>query len=249
MNAWDIRSDDERPADSLPTFIIFCEDMVSEPVYLKYFETPAIKVNPVKCQKSKMDNVLHAIMHCVSHELMEEREGEQVLTEGNTHVWCVFDRDMEEDADKQAFGNTEFNESIATARRRGIKVAWSNDAFELWVLLHFEEVDPGAEINRYRATYYSRLTALFKDMPHPNEDLKKCIAYQDFDYKTSLKRENNFRSIVRPEILPNTAIAIVRAKNLEDYHLKSGVSTHRQAPCTLMYQLVEELIRVGGKEI
>ena len=35
---WNIKEDDTRTADSLPIFIIFCEDEVSEPIYFKYFE-------------------------------------------------------------------------------------------------------------------------------------------------------------------------------------------------------------------
>ena len=37
--------------------------------------------------------------------------------------------------------NIEFDESINLAENKGIKVAWSNDAFELWVLLHFEKAE------------------------------------------------------------------------------------------------------------
>jgi hypothetical protein len=249
MNAWDIRSDDERSLDSLPTFIIFCEDMVSEPVYLKYFETAAIKVNPIKCKKSKMDNVLHAITHCIQMDWMEERNGEKVLVAGDTQVWCIFDRDGDKSPDKDAVVNVEFDESIAMAIRRGIKLAWSNDAFELWVLLHFENINPTEDVSRHRKTYYERLTTIFKGLPNPNDDLKKCLAYQHFDYKSNLKSETNFRAIVRPAILPQTTIAIERAKHLVDFHRAHSAPLHRQAPCTLVFQLVEELLRVGGKKL
>ncbi|MDZ7878813.1 MAG: RloB family protein [Saprospiraceae bacterium] len=53
-------------------------------------------------------------------------------------VWCVFDRDREPNDGK----DTAFNDSIRTANAKGIKTAWSNDDFELWILLHFEDVDP-----------------------------------------------------------------------------------------------------------
>src|SRR5580658_1654710 len=86
MDPWNIRTGDVRPADSLPVFIIFCEDVVSEPVYVKYFETPSFKVNPVKCKKSKMNNVLLALTHCISQDMMEERAGELVLKSGDIQV-------------------------------------------------------------------------------------------------------------------------------------------------------------------
>ena len=48
---WNLKEDDSRTADSLPTFVIFCEDEVSESTYLKYFETSLIKVNLIERQK------------------------------------------------------------------------------------------------------------------------------------------------------------------------------------------------------
>ncbi len=44
-------------------------------------------------------------------------------------VWCVFDRD-EVPVER-------FNQALDLARLRNIKVAYSNQAFELWYLLHF----------------------------------------------------------------------------------------------------------------
>lgn len=69
-NPWNIKESDEREADSIPTFIIFCEDRVSEPVYLNYFKTEKIKINLIREQKSMMDNVLNAIHHCRINELI-----------------------------------------------------------------------------------------------------------------------------------------------------------------------------------
>ena len=249
MNAWDIKSDDTRSADSLITFIVFCEDEVSEPVYVKIFETSKIKVNPVKCKKSKMDNVLHAITHCIRMDWMEDHEGERVLVAGDIQVWCVFDLDRDKDPAKQDVAHVEFDESIAVALRRGFKVAWSNDSFELWVLLHFEDVDPTHADFQHRKAYYDRLTAIFKDLPEPNEDLQKCLKYHNFYYKSNLKSDSNFRNIVRPAILPNTKRAIERAKKLFDFHKVHSSQPHQQSPCTLMHQMIEELVRLGGKEI
>lgn len=45
------------------------------------------------------------------------------------YVWCVFDRDN--------WDAGEFNGAIQRAVSQGIQVAYSNQAFELWYLLHF----------------------------------------------------------------------------------------------------------------
>jgi hypothetical protein len=60
--------------------------------------------------------------------LEEQRKGEQY-----DQVWCVFDRDE--------FPGQDFNEAIALAARYRMGVAYSNEAFELWYLLHFHYQD------------------------------------------------------------------------------------------------------------
>jgi hypothetical protein len=95
-------------------------------------------------------------------------------------------------------------------------VAWSNDAFELWVLLHFEDIDT-TDINCEKRTfYYDKLTNIFLQMPKPNADLTKVQEYlKSRGYKEMLKSKNNFLNIVRPSITPHTYTAINRAKDLE----------------------------------
>lgn len=44
-------------------------------------------------------------------------------------VWAVFDKD--------SFSPDQFNGAIIKARQNNINCAWSNEAFELWYLLHF----------------------------------------------------------------------------------------------------------------
>jgi hypothetical protein len=246
---WDIKKSDIRKADSTPTFIIFCEGKVSEPVYLKYFETSKIKINFVKEQKNMMANVLNAVTHCRENDLIECVEGKDHIIVDNKQVWCVFDRDKEETSVKINKGNTDFDLSISTAESIGINVAWSNDAFELWVLLHFENIDASIDINKERKTYYDRLTEIFDELDNPNEDLIKVKAYSKWNYKESLKSENNFRNIVRNEIVSNTIIAIDRSKIIEEHFKKLKTQDHKKAPCTLIHHLIEELLRLGEKEI
>ncbi|NTW31284.1 MAG: RloB domain-containing protein [Bacteroidetes bacterium] len=249
IEPWNIKQDDTRISDSLPTFIIFCEDEVSEPIYFKYFETSKIKVNPIDKQKSKIENVLKAICYCEKNGLMELKNGVLCLQSENTQIWCVYDRDIEEIESELLLGNNKFDESVETAKAKGFKVAWSNDAFELWVLLHFEDIDLANENNKNRKTYYDRLTDIFKSLSDPNEDLKNALKHESFNYKKDLKHENNFRNIVRKEIIGKTKDAIKRAKKLEEHYSAITIPNHDKSPCTLVHHLVEELIRLGGKKI
>ena len=73
-------------------------------------------------------------------------------------VWVVFDKDDFND----------FNEAISLAERKGYKAGWTNEAFELWYLLHFTFLDAAVS----RADYIAKLETEIRR----NED------YQDYKY-------------------------------------------------------------------
>lgn len=53
-------------------------------------------------------------------------------------LWLVFDKDDSSDE--------EFNQAILQAEEYGFQVAYSNESFELWILMHFEQVN--SELSR-----------------------------------------------------------------------------------------------------
>ena len=63
-------------------------------------------------------------------------------------IWCVFDRD--------SFPLANFDSAFALAAAYGYEVAYSNEAFELWYLLHFNYYD--SQLSRQQ--YCDKLTAL-----------------------------------------------------------------------------------------
>lgn len=58
-------------------------------------------------------------------------------------VWSVFDRD--------SFKAEIFNNAFILAQTHKIKIAYSNEAFELWYLLHFNYYDTGLSRDQYKA--------------------------------------------------------------------------------------------------
>ncbi len=111
------------------TFLIVCEGQKTEPKYFKAFRVPATveEFNVVGFGSNTLSLVEKAI------ELKQERDYDQ--------VWCVFDRD--------SFSALQFNEALALAAREGMKVAYSNEAFELWYLLHFNYYDAAMSRSQY----------------------------------------------------------------------------------------------------
>lgn len=96
-------------------FLIVCEGEKTEPNYFRKFRVPQLVVQVEGLGMNTIRLVQRAL------DLREHGEYDQ--------AWCVFDKDD--------FPDRNFNEAIALAERNRIKVAYSNQSFELWYVLHF----------------------------------------------------------------------------------------------------------------
>ena len=96
-------------------FLIVCEGEKTEPNYFNSFRVPGVVIDVRGIGENTVRLVERAI------KLREEDDYDQ--------VWCVFDRDI--------FPVENFNAALRLAEKHGIKVAYSNEAFELWYVLHF----------------------------------------------------------------------------------------------------------------
>lgn len=123
------------------------------------------------------------------------------------HVWCVFDKD--------SFTSNQFNIAINNANLENIEVAWSNEAIELWFLLHFEYISTG--ITRYQ--YIDKLNDIFKD--------RGIGKYE--------KNMENIYTILKT--YGNQDFAIDNAKKL----LKNGMDYSSMKPATTVFKLIELL--------
>ena len=132
-------------------------------------------------------------------------------------VWCVFDMDIKRGADEFA----DFDNAINNALELGYKVAYSNDAFELWFYLHYNITNA----QHLRTFYYKELGKRF-GINYVREGKKYDFCRQI--YSILIKDTNSSQSK-----------AISRAKALfgEQKHL----TYHEQNPVTKVYELVEVL--------
>jgi len=116
--------------DIKQTFLIVCEGEKTEPKYFESFRVPkfVIEVKGVGMNPTK---VVESAL-----DFRKEDDYDQ--------VWCVFDRDSFND----------FNSAIELAKKEGMSVAYSNEAFELWYVLHFDFLNTGIP----RSDYQKKLT-------------------------------------------------------------------------------------------
>lgn len=102
------------------SFLIVCEGEKTEPDYFKAFRMTAATVKAVGQAMNTMTLVSKAI--CI-------READQRRKKVYDQCWVVFDKDD--------FPAKDFNQAIQYAEKNGFRVAYSNQAFEYWFLLHY----------------------------------------------------------------------------------------------------------------
>lgn len=119
--------------EEIPRYLIVCEGEKTEPSYFAGFHAPSVVVIEIVGAGA---NTVSVVEEAIA------RRGRSRYDQ----VWCVFDRD--------SFPKERFNDALRRARNEGVRVAYSNEAFELWYLLHFEFCDSALS----RETYKPRLS-------------------------------------------------------------------------------------------
>ena len=143
-----VRTSRERRVDAqevLQRFLIVCEGEKTEPNYFNGFRVPQLAVDAVGTGHNTLSLVEEAI------RLKGEKEADAKRRDRPPYdqCWCVFDRD--------SFGADDFNSAIRQAEAAGFRVAYTNEAFELWYLLHFDDHRASLHRSQYHGILEDRL--------------------------------------------------------------------------------------------
>jgi hypothetical protein len=192
------------------TILIVCEGQ-TEKLYFESFPVLGVKIKTINLQgqaKLKLVESTKEIIH-------KAKKDKEVYNE----IWCVFDMDVKRGAVEFA----DFDNAISKALLLGYKVAYSNDAFELWFYLHFNST----ESQQLRYFYYTELSKNF-EINYVKEGKKRDFCSKIYDILNNNKNASQKK-------------AIERAKKL--YEQQASLPYHQQNPNTKVYELVEELNR------
>lgn len=194
-------------------FLIVCEDTKTEPAYFDQFKILfPINTLYLKSVGTGLDQ-LGVVEAAIEYR---DKLAEETLKEID-FTWAVFDKD---NADRNSKTIQRFNTAYSLAKEKNIKIALSNEAFELWLLLHFINIQYDSPIGR--EDLYAKLEAVFQK------------------YKSGYKYIHG-----KPEVLEivskngNEKKAIQRAKEVFD-HISNREPISRN-PSTEVYKLVMEL--------
>lgn len=187
--------------------LIFTEGEKTEPNYFNKFRIYPVNLR-VFGRGLSPSNLVKSVSKDVSKELVSYSRKQRMNPKDiDCVVWCVFDRDL--------FTKEDFNNAISKVQAKGYRVAFSNEAFELWYYLHFCYHEAGSQ----RDWYCDRLSELLGIEYKKNAD-------DVYDVLYSRQRE-----------------AIKHAKKLWKEKLKEGNPPADMNPCTTVVALVEYLNR------
>ncbi len=202
-------------------FLIVSEDTKSSVSYFKAMikDIQAIKYSVVKgipSQELANDELVGVssetkVVGCGMATMRLLEEAENIRDKEQTpfdSCWLVFDKDDFKD----------FNQAIKEATDAGFKVAWSNESFELWYLLHF----------RYQNTGLGRKECI--------KALEEVIRKHDPKFKYE-KGNTDMYGILSES--GDQSQAIKFAQKLRDSYTDENYASHN--PCTRVDMLVKEL--------
>jgi hypothetical protein len=196
-----------------PTILIVCEGENTEPSYFSQFKLSSATIKPVGEGYNTISLVKRAV------QLSKEKSYDQ--------VWCVFDADPKPDNPKQAIN---FNDAIKLADKNNFGIAYSNQAFEYWILLHLSDHQGGGML---RSDYNNKINQLLKPFGLRYEgESNKIITEEIFevldgvDEKTKKDRKR---------------LAISRAEKI--YSFFDHTNPANEESSTTVFRLVEELLK------
>lgn len=191
-----------------PTILIVCEGKNTEPSYFRQFKLTSATIKAIGNGYNTTSLVNHAI----------------TLNQQGTYdqVWCVFDKDQ--------FPANDFNNAIIIAAANNFGVAYSNQAFEYWLILHFEDHQGGG---MHRDEYDNTINDYINPLGSTYDgEGSKTVTDDFFEILSGIDTATN-----RPRI----DLAISRAKR--NYNLLTHASPATEESSTTVFKLVEEILK------
>jgi len=190
-----------------PEILIVCEGEKTEPSYFRQFRLASATIKTIGEGYNTVSLVSRAA------ELRQQGEYEQ--------VWCVFDKDD--------FSDEDFNNAITMAEAEGISVAYSNQAFEYWIILHFED-HQGARMHRSR--YAKKINRYLSKFGERYDEDQKIVTEGIF---AVLEGRDLETGRIRRDL------AIQRARRI--YDRLDHRSRAKEESSTKVFAIVEEILK------
>jgi hypothetical protein len=197
--------------------LIVCEDTKTEPAYFESFQ----KLFPKETVFLKTVGTGKDPLGVIEQTITEQQQLKADTLKDADQVWAVFDID---DANGNATKRAKFQMALNKAQAENIRLAYSNEVFELWLLLHLSDISNVNPIPRQN---------IYEELQN---QIRKYKEYENYEYNHH-KIDPLFLSMI--EKTGDEKQAILRAKQLETVH--QGKAPLLANPSTKVHLLVQEL--------
>ena len=192
-----------------PRILIVSEGKNTEPSYFRQFRLSSATIVTVGAG-------------CETIRVVERAEKEAAQNGPFDQVWVVFDKDD--------FPAANFDNAIFKAEHLGFGVAYSNQAFEYWLVLHFEDHQGGA---MHRDDYHEKLNTYLA--PHGlfyDGEASKTVENGFFDLMMATDPRTKLRRV---------DVAIQRAARI--FNARDQKSPAAEESSTAVFKLVVEILK------
>lgn len=182
-------------------FIVVCEGTKTEPNYFESFRN-LLPVNTIQLKIiGARDNTINIVD--IANELsLQIKESVGIECES----WAVFDKD--------SFREDDFDNAIHRGLAVGVNCAYSNEAFELWYILHFNYHQHAASRKDYEGILTTQLGTEYKKNDPNMYLILKQKGSQENAIKWSIKLLENHSGITPSSANPSTTVyKLVEALN------------------------------------
>lgn len=200
-------------------YLIVCEGEKTEPNYFESLKA-TLPRGVLELTNIDIDGTGKNTLSIIEETKKLRKKYEEKYLRTIDKSWAVFDRD--------SFPDENFDNAINKGENSKPKIncAWTNEAFELWYLLHFSYYNTGIS----REQYQEKL----------EREINKASGRTDFKYEKNSKKMF--------EILDKFGSqdsATRNAERLERTYLDRRFASHN--PCTKVHHLIKELIGLAGE--
>jgi hypothetical protein len=194
-------------------YLIVCEGEKTEPNYFQGLKDDLPK-GVLTYYQIDIEGTGRSTQSLVDEALRLQQLYEQENNRPIDRLWVVFDRD--------SFSANDFNNAVLRCQnsKPEIGCAWSNEAFELWYLLHFHYYNHGMSRKDYQHAIESNLRPLVGD----------GYRYQ--------KNSTEMYTILKEHGSLDDAIQNAK-KLIRNFEGREDFASHN--PCTMVWKLVVEL--------
>lgn len=197
-------------------YLIVCEGEATEPNYFEGLKQDLPK-GVLTAYQIDIEGTGRNTQSLVDAALQLKKNYESIQSRTIDRLWVVFDKD--------SFSSNDFNNAIqrCTAVTPSVGCAWSNEAFELWYLLHFDYYENSISRRDYKKRIENHLIPFVGNDFRYEKNSERMYAL--------LKEHGSLEDAIR-----NAKRLTARFEGRQDY------SNHN--PCTQVWELVEELMKL-----